>query len=578
MPPLLLVLLAFLGQASQPEPALVEAQSLINAGKLSRAETVVRSYLDTHKESADAHYHLAYILFRQGNPKFSLAEFMEGARYRNPSALDMQVAGSDYFLLEDFASSDKWLTLSVERDPKDAVAVYFLGRAKYNEKHFEDAARALMQCIGLDPTNVRAEHYLGLSFERLGRMEDALEAYRKGVSLDHGDGVDPGLFVDLGALLASNSRAAEAVPYLLTAVQIASGDSRAHRELGKAYLSLNRLEDAQAELEKAAELAPQEAPVHYLLAQVYRRRGLAEKARAETERYTALSGAHSSPDSPLAEARALLELGKAAEAEQLVRKYLEPHKSSADAHYLLGYILFKQQKAKESLAEYTEAAKYRTPSAYDLEVVGTDYVLLEDYVDADKWFTKSVEWNPGNRQAFYYLGRAKYNENRFAEAIAIFLQCLKLDPKDVKAEDNLGLSYQALGRTDEAIGAYRQAIAWQADLPLKDAGPYVDLGAVLVENGRPEEAVPYLLQAAATAPRDVKAHRELGKAYLTLNRLAEAQTELEKVVELAPRSAPGHFMLGQLYRKRGLADKAKVEFDRYAALNGTHSTPDGPER
>ncbi len=572
------LLSVLLAQSNQTDGPLVLAQSLVDGGRLSDAEIAVRKYLHDHQESSDAHYLLAYILFRQGNPKSSLAEFTEGARRRSPSALDMQIAGSDYFLMEDFAAADKWLTLSVQRDPKDSVALYFLGRAKYNAKHFEEAARTLSSCLGLDPTNIRAEHYLGLSFERLGRTEDALEAYGKGVSLDHGDGVDPGLYVDLGALLTSSNRAAEAVPHLLRAVQMAGGDSTAHRELGKAYLSLNRLEESQAGLEKAAELAPQEAPVHYLLAQVYRKRGLAEKARAETERYTALSGQHSSPESPLAGARALLDLGQAAEAEQLVRKYLEVHKNSGEGHYLLGYILFNRQKAKESLAEYTEGAKYRTPSAYDLETVGADYVLLEDYVDADRWFTKSVQWNPGNRQALYYLGRAKYNENRFDEAIAVFERCLKLDPKDVKAEDNLGLSYQALGRSDEAIVAYRQAIAWQADSPLKDAGPYIDLGAVLVEMDRIEEAVPHLLQAVAIAPRDVKAHRELGKAYLKLNRLPEAQNELEKVVELAPKGAPGHFILGQIYRKLGLADRAKAEFDRYAALNGTHSTPDGPER
>ena len=568
-----LFLLAFLVQTSQPEPTLVESQLLIDAGNLGGAERLVRTFLTVHPQSADAHYQFAYILFRQGNAKASLAEFNEGSRYRAPSALDMQVAGSDYFLLEDFANAGKWLAQSVERDPKDPVALYFLGRAKYNEKHFEDAARALTQSVALDPTNIRAEHYLGLSFERLGEAEHALEAYRQAIALDHGDGADPGLFLDFGMLLSSTGHAAEAVPFLLKA-----NDPRAHRELGKAYLSLNRLEDAQVQLETAVKLAPQEAPVHYLLAQVYRRRGFAEKARDETGQYTALSGAHSSPDEPLAEARALLDLGKAAEAGQLVRKYMEVHRNSADAHYLLGYILFKQQKAKESLAEYTEGAKYRRPSAYDLQVVGADYVLLEDYVDADKWFTKSVEWDPKNPQALYYLGRAKYNENRFAEAIEIFQRCLKLNPKDVKAEDNLGLSYQALGRADDAMAAFRQAIAWQADLPLKDAGPYVDLGAVMVENGRVHEAVPHLVKASMLAPRDVKAHRELGKAYLTLNRLAEAQAELEKAVELAPESAPGHFMLGQIYRKRGLAQKAKAEFSRYAALNGTHSTPDAPER
>jgi tetratricopeptide (TPR) repeat protein len=572
------VLSFFLLQAGQPDAELVAAQSLIDSAKLSEAESAVRKYLQGHPASADGHYLLAYILFREGDPKSSLSEFNEGARYRAPGALDMQVAGSDYFLMEDYTAADKWLSSSVERNPKDAVALYFLGRTKYNEKRFDEAAGVLARCLEIDPANVRAAHYLALSYEQVGKVEDALKMYERAAAQNSGVASDPGIFTDFGALLLSNGRVAEALPYLEKAVGMAGTDTRARRELAKAYISLNRLADARTQLESAVEIAPQEAQAHYLLAQVYRKQGLADKAKAEEAQYTALSGSHSAPENPLAEARSLLELGKPADAERVVRRYLQTHRNSADGYYLLGYVLFKQQKAKESLAAYTQGAKYRRPNAYDLEVVGADYVLLDDYSNADKWFSKSVEWEPGNRQAIYYLGRAKYNENRFEEAIDAFQRCLKLDPKDIKAKDNLGLSYQGLGRNEEAAAAFRQAIEWQAGSALKDPGPYINLGALLLETGKPNEALPYLLEAKAIAPRDVKARRELGKAYMALNRLEDAQPELEKAVALAPQNAPAHFMLGQLYRKRGMAEKAKAEFGRYAELNGSHSTPETPER
>src|SRR5690349_19019261 len=108
------VLFLFLLQASPPDPELLTAQALIDSAKLNEAESTVRKYLQSHAESADAHYLLAYILFREGDPKRSLAEFNEGTRYRAPNPLDMQVAGSDYFLIEDYASADKWLTSAVE--------------------------------------------------------------------------------------------------------------------------------------------------------------------------------------------------------------------------------------------------------------------------------------------------------------------------------------------------------------------------------------------------------------------------------------------------------------------------------
>jgi tetratricopeptide (TPR) repeat protein len=274
-------------------------------------------------------------------------------------------------------------------------------------------------------------------------------------------------------------------------------------------------------------------------------------------------------DDPLSEARSLLQAGQISAAEQATRRYLNAHNDSADGHYLLGYILFKKQDAKASLAEYTEGAKYRTPSAHDLEVVGGDDVILGDYSDAEKWFTKCVQWDPGNWQALYYLGRTKYNENRFEEAVKVFTQCLQAEPRSVKAEDNLGLSLEGLGRTEEAIAAYRNAISWDKSATVSNSAPYIDLGNILVENDRSGEAVPYLLDALQLSPQDLRAHRALGKAYLYLNQLEKAQAEYEKCVQLAPESAPNHYMLAQVYRKRGLMEKARFETQRYAELTKT---------
>jgi tetratricopeptide (TPR) repeat protein len=279
----------------------------------------------------------------------------------------------------------------------------------------------------------------------------------------------------------------------------------------------------------------------------------------------------SSPLDSLAEARSLVEGNRFTEAESLVRRYLDTHRTSADGHYLLGYVLFKQRKAKESLAEYTEAAQYRKPTAAELEAVAGDYVLLHDYPDADKWFSLAVEWDPASFQARYLLARAKYAENRFDEAVAAFLECLKLDPRSVKAEDNLGLSYEGLDKTDEALAAYHQAILWEGSEG-KDANPYIDLGALLVNANQASEAIEPLLKAVELAPGEMRAHRELGKAYAHLGHLEKAQREFEKTVELAPDVASPHYLLAQVYRKRGLTQKAQAESDRYRELTSTHSS------
>jgi len=319
----------------------------------------------------------------------------------------------------------------------------------------------------------------------------------------------------------------------------------------------------------------------------------------------------------LSDARSLFQQNKFSEADGAVRQYLKDHPDSADGHFLLGHILFReiqahamleaqfqsqahgpmrsartmgsnpsltpdlmaaQEMAKASLAEFTAGARFHVPSVDDLKTVALDYVLLVDYPDADKWLTKMLEWAPNDSDGWYYLGRTKYNENRFAEAVSAFQKCLKLDPQNVKAEDNLGLSFAGLARNEEATAAYEQAIAWQAHLLVKNPGPYIDLGSLLIDENRPQDAVPVLLQAVEIAPRDSRTHELLGKAYARTEEFPKAQVELEKAIELSPQIPNLHCMMAPVYRKQGLPEKAKAEYDRCAALTGTHSTPETPRQ
>ena len=305
-------------------------------------------------------------------------------------------------------------------------------------------------------------------------------------------------------------------------------------------------------------------------------------------------------ESPLAQARAFLADNRVDQAESAVRGYLVQHQTSADAHFLLGLILFRkiqaealegralsegseaaskldgskfrQENAKASLAEYTEGAKYEKPSAADLKIVALDYVLLGSYGDASKWLARSVEENPQDPEAWYYLGRSRYNENRFEEAIQAFLSCLELEPRNVKAQSNLGLSYAGLNRIPEAQAAFRKAIDWQIDSSAKNVEPYIDLGDLLIQQNRLQEAVSYLMQAVEIAPRESRAREKLGSAYLNLNDLPAAQEQLERAVGLDPRNPSSHYLLGSVYRKQGHAEKAKAEFDRFQTLKEVTGT------
>jgi tetratricopeptide (TPR) repeat protein len=281
------------------------------------------------------------------------------------------------------------------------------------------------------------------------------------------------------------------------------------------------------------------------------------------------------PVDELANARALLVQGRIATAESGLRSYLQQNPRSADAHFLLGFTLFREKKAVDSLAEYTAGAAIRRPSADELKTVASDYVLLGDYGDADKWFTAVTAEAASDADAWYLLGRTKYNENRFTESVTAFERALSLQPKYVEAENNLGLTLQELNKADEAKAAFRQAIEWQGDHPA-DPQPFLNLGTMLASEGALPEAMPLLTKAATLSPENPKVHEELGQVYESQKDLPKAQAELERAVALAPGTSGLHFKLGQIYRHEGMHDKAQREFDVCEKLNSTHSSANTP--
>lgn len=281
------------------------------------------------------------------------------------------------------------------------------------------------------------------------------------------------------------------------------------------------------------------------------------------------------PADPLGNARQMVDSGNTAEAEATLHKILEAHPSDADAHFLLGYTLFREQKARESLAEFTAGARYRRPNADELKVVASDYVLLGDFADADKWFSEVVAETPSDANANYLLGRTKFNENDFPAAISSFERAITLHPEYIEAENNIGLAWKELNNVEKARSAFQTAIDWQGSSPV-DAQPFLNLGTLLADQNNLAAAIPPLEKAAALAPDNPAIHEELSHVYAAQQNLPKAQSELERAVALAPNISSLHFKLGQIYRKEGIRDRAQQEFAICEKLSGAHSSDKTP--
>ena len=110
-----------------------------------------------------------------------------------------------------------------------------------------------------------------------------------------------------------------------------------------------------------------------------------------------------------------------------------------------------------------------------------------------------------------------------------------------EAHTFLGWAMSFQGRLDEATAECLRAI----EIDPEFGNPYNDIGVYLMQQGKLDEAIPWLekaKQAKRYEPRQFP-FMNLGRVYLKQGRWWEALREFEGAVRAAPRDADAHKML-----------------------------------
>jgi tetratricopeptide (TPR) repeat protein len=259
-----------------------------------------------------------------------------------------------------------------------------------------------------------------------------------------------------------------------------------------------------------------------------------------------------------------------AQKESELRSELKQHPDSAELLYALGLVLRLENNPRASLPIYTQAATHRTPTAGELRSVALDYVLLNDFDDAIHWLERAVQMSPNDVEVLYSLGRCYYSRDRYTDAAKMYKRVLAIDPKNLKAEENLGLAYDSIHSPDKAEDALRTAAGW-ADENGTDEWPYLDYGSFLLDEDRAKEAAGPLRIATHIRQSCAACHEKLGRALLATHDEPEGLAELEKATQLDPKNPKIHFEFGRALRQAGQMDRAMQELSLSQKLYSTHS-------
>ncbi len=121
-------------------------------------------------------------------------------------------------------------------------------------------------------------------------------------------------------------------------------------------------------------------------------------------------------------------------------------------------------------------------------------------------------------------------DSQRGEALALNARAVRIAPGDAQAHYNLGVRLQGYERLDEAILAYRQALA----LDPNSLGALNNLSDLLRRRGRSEEGWPLMARYLAAGGSPAGVEIRLAKLALDTRRLEEAARWFEAAVAAAP--------------------------------------------
>ena len=141
---------------------------------------------------------------------------------------------------------------------------------------------------------------------------------------------------------------------------------------------------------------------------------------------------------------------------------------------------------------------------------------------------------------YFQRGYRMQMQGDLASAIQDYRRSLRLFPT-AEAHTFLGWAYAALQLFDKAIAECKAAIARAPDL----GNPYNDIGAYLIELGRPDEAIPWLEQAIAAPRYEMRTYAffNLGRACERTGQWLRAIDCFQQAVALQPDYRPAQAAL-----------------------------------
>ena len=243
----------------------------------------------------------------------------------------------------------------------------------------------------------------------------------------------------------------------------------------------------------------------------------------------------------------------------VVRELVALHPENID-------ILFFAQHIYQEMADDTmnKLALLAPNSARMQQVIAEHLVNAGDLVAAAEHYRHAIEIDPSLPGAHFELGEAiieaaphdgpAQNSGRLELEAA-----LRSDGESAPIECELGRVSHLQNHPDLALAHYERAYA----LNSREVAAQMGISRILLEQGKPQQALRYLSQAVAQDPLNPEAHYHYARALKILHRDEEAQAEM-KIFETVRHAQE---QVKELYRQ--MNKRVKANADELPASEGS---------
>ena len=182
-------------------------------------------------------------------------------------------------------------------------------------------------------------------------------------------------------------------------------------------------------------------------------------------------------------------------------------------------------------------------------------------------FDQVVERDGGDAQAWHTLSIINGMLGHLDAAGDCCRRVIELQPEYADARLNLGNVLLLQGKPQEAVAQYNDVLGRHPDY----APALINQGRALLNLGRYEEASTCFRRLIDLGADLLNSHNNLGYAQLMLRHYDEALAHYHEALRVNPNDAETHFNLGNAHMEIGNIDKALAAYENAISINPNHA-------